>query len=308
MSGAERDNEIEDSSSEDENPAKEGADGHNNGSDRERGGEVAAAARPRVGAVGGVGRSRRRAGRGLRRARTRARLRGTRGSRRRGSRGRGARARIVADGRERRALRGRGRRVRGRRVRLALEECGRAVDAHGLARVTEAVLKDAGGVIGRHVPLAAHHVVDMHAEPGRLGAVLASAEAELGVRHEVGPFVHLRKRAECRRKHETADRVSIAISTMRVQFTTFVSGRNVQVREVTNTSNLHEVRRLDEVCAGDGAVGNQAGAVAILHAPGDFKSLCIANRRRRARLGGREQAEIRHGVDCDSNSETKVPR
>jgi len=94
--------------------------------------------------------------------------------------------------------------MRGWRVALALEEGGRAVNAHWLMFVVRSagagkikresadlpaiaytLFKDTGGIVGRHVPLAAHDVVDVLAPPGGVGTGLACAEAELGVADKV---------------------------------------------------------------------------------------------------------------------------
>ena len=42
-----------------------------------------------------------------------------------------------------------------------MEPGGRAVDAHGEIVISEARLEDSGVVVRRHVPVAAHHVVDV---------------------------------------------------------------------------------------------------------------------------------------------------
>lgn len=54
-----------------------------------------------------------------------------------------------------------------------------------LASVAQAAVERVRGVVSGHVPLASHNVVNVLAKRGGLGAVLAGAEAELGVGHEV---------------------------------------------------------------------------------------------------------------------------
>ena len=54
-----------------------------------------------------------------------------------------------------------------------------------LAGVALARVERAARVVPGHVPVAAHDVVDVVAERGRVGAVLADADAELVERDEV---------------------------------------------------------------------------------------------------------------------------
>lgn len=80
-----------------------------------------------------------------------------------------------------------------------------------LAGIALALLKHTRVVVGGHVPRTAHLVVDMLAQRGRVGAVLARTDAELLRRHEIRPFVDLRRLAvERAREDETADGVAYA--------------------------------------------------------------------------------------------------
>ena len=115
--------------------------------------------------------------------------------------------------------------MRRRRAGLALVERRRAVHAHRLqlrqlvlcgrarvrahlARIALTALKRPSIVVSGHVPRATHLVVDVLAQRGGVGPVLARAEAELRVRHVVRPLVHLHVLAcERVREHEPADRV-----------------------------------------------------------------------------------------------------
>ena len=54
-----------------------------------------------------------------------------------------------------------------------------------LSRVTGAALEGASVVVGGHVPLATHDIVNVLAPGGRHGAFLARTEAELAIRHKV---------------------------------------------------------------------------------------------------------------------------
>ena len=79
---------------------------------------------------------------------------------------------------------------------------------------------------------------------------------------------------------------------MWVQLTPFISSRNVDECQIANTSSLNIVRGLDEVCAGDGTIGNEVSAIARLNAPGDLDTLCIAYEGFGTRLRRREDAKV----------------
>lgn len=53
-----------------------------------------------------------------------------------------------------------------------------AVHTHRLGAIGLAVLERTRGVVGWHVPAAAHHVVDVLAHAGGTGTGLACSEAE----------------------------------------------------------------------------------------------------------------------------------
>lgn len=77
-----------------------------------------------------------------------------------------------------------------------------------LAGVALAPFKDTRVVVAGHVPHAAERVVDVLAQRGRAGAVLAAADAELGRRDEVGPLVQLLELPERGREDKAADGVA----------------------------------------------------------------------------------------------------
>ena len=82
-----------------------------------------------------------------------------------------------------------------RRGADALVPSARPIHAHRLVVVAIAALEHARIVVGRHVPVAAHLVVDVLAVRRRVRAD-ACTEAELGVRDEGRPFVVLLRSAE----------------------------------------------------------------------------------------------------------------
>jgi hypothetical protein len=169
--------------------------------------------------------------------------------RRRGRAARGVHAdgEVVPDGRYCGARRRVRSWVRRRRGGLALGERRGSIHAHRLrARSSVEILQDGRGVnhiagvtqtliepccvVSRHVPLAAHHVVDVLAESGRARTILASAEAELRRGNKVlsrrpkllrrlgveqgktyGPFVQLDELpCECIGEHKAANGVAWA--------------------------------------------------------------------------------------------------
>ena len=93
-------------------------------------------------------------------------------------------------------------RLRGRRDALVPRRG--TVDTHGLRVVALAVLEDALIVVGGHVPVAAHLVVDVLAVLGGVGPD-AGAEAELVLGDERGPLVVLYGIAEGVAEDEAAD-------------------------------------------------------------------------------------------------------
>ena len=114
-------------------------------------------------------------------------------------------------------------RVRGRSYSAYI-----TVTTHGTI-VTQAVV-EAIPVVPGHVPIAAHHVVDVVAQSRRIRTIFTCAEAELVGGDEVlfcfrddvssvylyiaiagatyGPFVQLLERPECSGEHKAADRVA----------------------------------------------------------------------------------------------------
>ena len=85
---------------------------------------------------------------------------------------------------------------------------------------------------------------------------------------------------------------------MGVEFTSRVILGDIDLREVTNTSDLDVVRGLNEVCPGDGAVWNQSCAMARLYAPCDLDTFGVTDDCVRSGGGGRENTPVIDCVDC----------
>ncbi len=195
------------------------------------------------------------------------------------------------DSGDRMAATRRRRRVRRWRRVDALVPGRGSIDAHGKIIVTKARLEDAWIVVGRHVPVAAHNVVDVLAVACGVGSGLgeiwpsasfvqqnirkdegtyAGTEAEFRIRHKVRPLVVLDAAPERIAIHKTANRVAVAISAMRVELSSVVAPRDVDLRQVANTGDLDIVRRLHEVHTCQRAVRDGTRAAARLRAPSDL--------------------------------------
>ena len=113
------------------------------------------------------------------------------------------------------------------------------------------------------------------------------------------PLVYLLELPERFREHQSSNRVPHSGRAVRVQFTTLVAFGDVHARQVADAGDLDEVRGLDEGDAVDRAVRDEARAVAVLQAPRDFDLLGVADLGALAGIGGREEAEVIEGIDCD---------
>jgi len=117
---------------------------------------------------------------------------------------------------------------------------GGTVYAHGEVVIRFAGFEFTGCVVGGHVPLAAHLVIDMLAILSGVGAC-ARAHAELGGAHEARPFCVLEVRAEGVAVYESAYGVSSAVGAVRVQFTTLIPLLHINLSKIPNPSNLYVI-------------------------------------------------------------------
>jgi len=72
---------------------------------------------------------------------------------------------------------------------------------------------------------------------------------------------------------------------MRVELTTSITGRDIDLGKVADTSDLDIIRCLDKVNTLQGSVGNSASSTARLGAPRDFDTLGVTNSTRRRLYG-----------------------
>lgn len=165
---------------------------------------------------------------------------------------------------------------------------GSTVNAHGKIIVGFARLKFARGVVGRHVPVAAHLVVDVLAVLPRIGAG-TSAHAELRSTDEAGPFGILQVGSESVAEDKTANGVAVTVRTVGIQFTTLVILLDIDLRQIAGTSDLDIVLGTDKMNTFEGTFRNDASASATLSAPSDFLPFSVADGADRRRC---PQAEI----------------
>ena len=90
---------------------------------------------------------------------------------------------------------------------------------------------------------------------------------------------------------------TVTVRAVRVELAARVAGGDVHLREVAHAGDLHVVRGLHEVRAGDGAGRDRARAVAVLEAPRHLDALRVADARVRARRRRRVEAEVVDRVD-----------
>ncbi|KAI3484016.1 hypothetical protein L1887_53031 [Cichorium endivia] len=177
---------------------------------------------------------------------------------------------------------------------------GARVDTGPLALDAVALLEHTGVVVGRLVPHAAHDVVDVRAPVLGPRTGTARTEAVLVGRHEVLPLGQLLPVAsEGTREDVATDGVARASGAVRVELSALVTGADVDLGKVTSAGDLDEGRRLEEVSALDGAVGDETGTVARLHAVGDHDGLEVTHSVGRLGVGRAPETEVLDRVDKD---------
>ena len=130
---------------------------------------------------------------------------------------------------------------------------------------------------------------------GRCVRPNTSSETELCIGDEGGPLVVLQRRAEAISIYQTANcsaislsktdykknsrltRIPIPIGTMRVQLPAFISLGHVNLREISNTRNLHIVGRFHEMHAPERPVRHQSSSTAGFSTPRDFLALRVSD-------------------------------
>jgi len=162
-----------------------------------------------------------------------------------------------SDARDSNAVRSRRSRVSGRCRRLVLVPGAGAVYTHRLGVVTYAVFVFACTVVSRDVPLTAHFIVNVIAKLRRATSN-ASTHAEHVFREEACPFVVLRIGTKTVAKYKTAGWVTDTSSTAVIKLSSLIIRSEVELREVSSTSDLNIVRCLDEVDSVESSIRNNA--------------------------------------------------
>lgn len=165
-------------------------------------------------------------------------------------------------------------------------EGGSSINSHWLSTVRVAAVEP-DVVIARHIPFAAHYIVSMLAESWRVGTLgVTNPETELVESHKVSPFEDLFELSKGGRKDDAANRVSVSVSTVGIQFATLVTVRDVQHGQLSGASDLNVVGGNHPVSASDRAIWNKSCTGATLDTPRHFESLGVTNGRLSTRLRG----------------------
>lgn len=155
-------------------------------------------------------------------------------------------------------------------------------------------------IVAWHVPFAAHDVVDVVACLGCFGSVFACADAEFGRGHKVGPFVVLLHFTKAASENQASMRVTQAISTMRIELSSFIPLRNIHLGKVAPASNLNIIRSLDEVRTLDRPIWNKPSAIAGLGTPRHDNLLDLSDGRILAiRVRRSPETEVFYRVDVE---------
>jgi len=153
--------------------------------------------------------------------------------------------------------------MRGRGHRITLVEGRTSIDTHRIAGVSQTLFERPSGVVTRHVPITAHHVVNVLAQPRTLRSFFACSDTKLCGGHEVRPLVQLLQLAvvEYTGKDQATDGVTVSSSTVRVELASRIACRDVHGGEVTNTSNLDVIGGLNEVGSFDCTRWNHSSSI-----------------------------------------------
>jgi len=135
---------------------------------------------------------------------------------------------------------------------------------------------ETGVVVGGHVPIAAHDIVDMLAVDISICA-LAASDAKFSGRHEVSPLVNLTTRAEDVRVDQSTNGVTVSIGTVVIHLSTIITSYDVDLGEVALTGNLNVVGSLDEVDTSEGSRRHDARSVTRLGAIRDSNTFRVSN-------------------------------
>jgi hypothetical protein len=63
------------------------------------------------------------------------------------------------------------------------------------------------------------------------------------------------------REYQTTDRITVPVGAMRIELSSGIRLWDVELGQVPYACDLHKIRRLDEVCTGDGAVWDNSSTI-----------------------------------------------
>jgi hypothetical protein len=175
----------------------------------------------------------------------------------------------------------------------SLMPCRSAVYTHGLSVIAFARLVLSFVIIGRHVPIATHNIIDVLAVPGSIGTS-AGTNTEFFVAHEGGPLMILKIVAKGATIEKCTDWVAIVIGTMRIVLSSTISSRNINLCEIALAGDLNVVRCLDEMDTLKCTIWNEASATATLSAISNATLFTVSNS---CLLRRSPKAEVLDGVD-----------
>lgn len=171
--------------------------------------------------------------------------------------------------------------MRRRRHRITLSERRATVDALQLADVAIARFEHPRIVVCWDVPTATHDVVDVLALGSR-SLTPARTQAELVVRHEVGPLGYEPGLAVAGRVgggvDDSADRVAEIVGSVRVELSTVVALGDQDGCEISHAGHLNVVAGAYKVGSLDRSVRDQTGSVAIGGTVGNTRTFLLTNR------------------------------
>jgi len=128
------------------------------------------------------------------------------------------------------------------------------------------------------------------------------ADTELLVGHVVHPFLVVYVCPSDVGSDVSADGVTIAGGTMRIQLSAFITSRDRQPVESAPSLDLDVKWGLDEMNRLEYTVWDHPSVVSRLDTPGDLDSLRVTNQAIRSSLGRQEQAEIVDRIDGQKTS------
>lgn len=177
------------------------------------------------------------------------------------------------------------------------------VNARIVCVIALACLKSAVLSIARNVVGTANTIEDVLAKVCSVCVCrITCLEAERIPTHEVGPFDNLfppiRKSG---RKKETTHWVATQISTVRVQFTSIITGLKINHGLVNESNSRNVSGRSDPLYALEGTLGNQASPTARLGAPCNHLAFPISDSR--IWLGRSPETKIVDAVEKTSLAE-----